>query len=166
MLLLRVTVSILVTIYLIFQAETDAKTGMVSWWLNTVMLCFTFLLWAMTTSFCLPSSYLLSTWIEMVLLMVVLYISTLNVPIIKKVMQPADAKAFATIYFASSFIMSISFAPIVLVMTLLISHSSFIVWHRVIKKDSKGERKPYFPFILFGFVLVELLYFVLFFFLQ
>ena len=100
MLLLRITVSILVTIYLIFQAETDAKTGLVSWWLNTVMLCFTFLLWIMTTSFCLPLSHLPSTWIEMALLMAVLYISTLNIPIVKKVMQPADAKAFATIYFS------------------------------------------------------------------
>ena len=161
MLYFRIAVLFCVTIYLLCQAITDAKSGMVSWWANTIMLLLSFILWIGTVFYYVPSIKRSSLFFESSLFALVLYLSTKNLPLIKKVMQPADAKAFMIIYFASAFSMSISFAPIAVLFTLIVGHTFFLIWHRLIKKTDKKERKPYFPFILLGYLFTELVFIVL-----
>jgi len=45
--------------------------------------------------------------------------------------------------------------------TMSLGHSAFLIWHRLIKKSQPGGRKPYFPFILVGYLCGVFLYFTL-----
>ena len=132
--LLSVTIILVVLAYLFFQAKSDAKTGYVYWLPNNILLTLFLILWIITVFYYLSFNAALSLLLETSALMLVLYLSTRNLPFLGKVMQPADAKAFSIVYFSSGISMSFIVSPLILLSTMFFCHITFIIWHRVVKK--------------------------------
>lgn len=156
----RIICYLLVIAYLIGQASLDRKTGMVLKTVNNVLLLISTVCWAYTLCCFVPKSEVLLFGTESVLLVLILFMSSFRLPLLGKVMQPADAKALSTVYLSSSFIFGYGLSPIVLLITLLFGHTYFIISNKV-KGAKKDERKPYFPSILFGYASSSLCYLAL-----
>lgn len=150
----RIVIPVLVSVYLLFQSYFDKKTGMVYILPNNIMLFLSLTAWTVYMVL-----FRKDTWnmdlMQMLLLSAVFYISSRSLPMIGKIMQPADAKAFMIIYLSSVWIMGASFAPVILLGTLIFGHTVFLVrYGRIPKKDRGKGRKPYFPFIMLGYLSV------------
>ena len=78
-----------------------------------------------------------------------------------KVMQKADAKAFAIVYLSSFVVFGEEVAAYALCLNLAISNLFFLFWYRVVKREKlkivSDVRKPYFPFILAGYLTATVL---------
>lgn len=153
---IRLFIVVMVFIYLCFQSMIDAKTGYVYRIPNIAMFDISVALWLYAFFVAIIKDQIIYIYgIQALLFILVLYLTTIELPFFGKIMQPADAKAFSVIYFSSVFIMGFDIAPFILLVTMLAGHTVFILWHKLIKSHYKGvtvkERKPYFPFITIGY---------------
>ena len=150
--------------YLLRQAVMDAKTGCVVKIYNNVALAISFTV--MIVSLWMTREQAVFLLGEIILVYVsVWFISSDVVPKWLKIMQKADAKAFASIYSSSYFIFGSAYAVKILCFSALFANLSFMVWYHLIKKEKvqmvSDVHKPYFPFILFGYVITTAVYVVL-----
>lgn len=139
---------LIIFIYLLFQAIKDAKTGMVYYWLNILALIFAFALWGISF---LKVPNKTDELVNFFLIFIVLFLSSINLGKIKKIMQPSDAKAFLVVYMSSCYTGGFLWGIFAVFISIIVSHTFFIFWHRLIKKNKKEDRKAYFPFILIGY---------------
>lgn len=150
---------LLLLVYLCFQAVSDARTGMVySFWNNASTIA----------SSVLAVVYLL---VRRDSISVLFLIDTLMVfagcLILcrdfrgKKIMQPADAKAIWQIFCISFVALGYGFALYTTAFSVLLSTTSFMIYYRLIKKTQMCERKPYFPFLAFGYSFVAFVFWAL-----
>lgn len=146
--------------YLLRQAAMDAKTGLVIKKYNDVSLIVSFI-GMLIVLFTNKISIFLVVEVFFVGVVLILISSNL-VPKCLKIMQRADAKAFASIYFSSFIIFGVDIALKVLCLSVFFANIFFMIWYHVIKREKiyliSEIHKPYFPFILSGYVITTLLY--------
>ena len=143
----------------------DAQTGLVIKKYNDVALVLSF--FGMVLVLALNKSVNFITIREILIVCGSLFlISSDFVPKVFKIMQKADAKAFATVYFSSYIIFNIGVAIGILCFSVFFANISFMIWYHVIKKEKvhfvNNVHKPYFPFILLGYIITTFSYIFLF----
>lgn len=161
MMVVSVLVYIVVFFYLLIQANMDAKTGFVVKKYNNVMLMAMAFIAVTKIVICKSYSEYLIKQMALVGAMLVLISSNKGTRYVK-VMQKADAKAFAIVYLSSFVVFSEEVAAYVLCLNLAVSNLCFLFWYRVVKKEKlkivSEVHKPYFPFILVGYITASVLF--------
>lgn len=160
MIVVSVLVFIVVFFYLLVQANMDAKTGFVVKKYNNVMLIVMAFIAVTKIVLCKTYSVYLIKQMALVGAMLALISSNKGTRYVK-VMQKADAKAFAIVYLSSFVVFGEEVAAYVLCLNLAVSNLFFLFWYRVVKREKlkivSDVRKPYFPFILAGYLTATVL---------
>ncbi len=143
-------------LYLFVQSKSDAKSGMVLKFYNDAALSLSFI--SYTIFLAINKLNILEEMkISFMICIALFLISADFVPKSLKVMQKADAKAFASIYFSSFLIFGCQFSLVILLFSMFVANVLFLFWHHVlIRRKLKlvgNERFPYFPFILLGYLI-------------
>lgn len=152
---IKLLISIIIMSYLLFQARHDARTGLTYTLLNNSVLVLTILLLFVKIIFQFPSIFFL---IECIFVAFLLFLSTRDFGKKERFMQPADAKAYGSIYLSSVFIYGYDLALYTVGISIIIANLTAIFWYRVIKRCKQQERKPYFPFITIGYMFFLIIY--------
>lgn len=141
--------ALLYAAYLVAQAISDAKTGMVySFWNDLATLVSSGLMVV-----CLVAKPDLATGILLADTMVI-FAGCLILCAERKgvrIMQPSDAKVIWQIFCISFVALGGSYALYATAFSVLISSISFMFYYRAIKRADRSERKPYFPFLALGY---------------
>lgn len=159
---LKISLTLLMTVYLLFQACSDRKSGLVYSFPCNVML---------VLSAIICSSYLAVNYntmhitvidlSEIVVLVGILFLCSRNLPKIGKIMQPADSKALITAYLLNICVVGIYAAPMTIIFMIVLGETHFILKYKLILRKRKGERHPYFPSMLTGYALTMLIYWIM-----
>lgn len=161
MLVFKIVLYLALLGYLFRQAAMDAKTGLVIKKYNNVALALAFCGMIFVLTMQKPVAYSIIPEILIVCGMLFLISSDFS-PKALKIMQKADAKAFATVYFSSFVIFNINVAVGIFCFSLFFANIFFMIWHHIIRKEKvhfvSNVHKPYFPFILSGYFITTLSY--------
>lgn len=141
--------------YFIFQAISDAKTGLVySFWnnLSTVVCSFMAIIYLILRQNSVSFMFLIDAIMIFASCLILCYERKG-----KRIMQPADAKAIWQIFCISFITLGNNGALYATAFSVLFSSVSFMVYYRIIKRSFMHDRKPYFPFLAFGYGIVSVL---------
>lgn len=167
MTVIKILIYLILIGYLLRQAAMDAKTGYVVKIYNDIALAVSFtgmvidLYIKYGSSFFTEAAALFIREAFVVCLCLYL-ISSDRVPRFLKIMQKADAKAFATVYFSSFVLFSEGSSLKILCLSIFFANIFFMGWYHLINKEKvkmvSDVHKPYFPFILSGYIATTVLY--------
>lgn len=158
----KIILQVLVFIYLFLQSKSDHACGMVYKLPNRIMLFISLLCWGHTFfTEIYPGSLLYPDFrkilflfiMQAVAVVLVFVLASANLPLLGRIMQPADAKAFMIIYFSTVFTAGADQAILALLIVLVAGHTVFLAYYGVLKRKPDKGRKPYFPFITAGYLL-------------